>query len=101
MQDLVSFKLLVAACGIWFPDQGLNPGPLHWELGVLSTGPPGKSLFFFFGHASWLVGFSTQPGIDFMPPAMEGWNPNCWTTREFPQWFLIYSQLYTYHQYLI
>ena len=56
---------------------------------------------FFFGHASWLVGFSTQPGIDSMPPAMEGWNPNRWTTREFPQWFLIYSQLYTYHQYLI
>ena len=21
---------LVAACGISFPDQGLNPGPLHW-----------------------------------------------------------------------
>ena len=20
-----------------------NPGPLHWELGVLATGPPGKS----------------------------------------------------------
>ena len=19
------------ACGIWFPDQGSNPGPLHWE----------------------------------------------------------------------
>ena len=23
--------------------QGLNPGPLHWEHGVLATGPPGKS----------------------------------------------------------
>ena len=31
-----------AACGI-FPDQGSNPGPLPWELGVLTTGPPGKS----------------------------------------------------------
>ena len=31
MQDLV-------------PDQGLNPGPLHWELRVSATGPPGKSL---------------------------------------------------------
>ena len=37
-------KLLVAACGIEFPDQGSNPGPLHWEHGVLATGPPGKSL---------------------------------------------------------
>ena len=25
------------------PDQGLNSGPLHWEPGVLVTGPPGKS----------------------------------------------------------
>ena len=22
---------------------GSNPGPLHWEHGVLATGPPGKS----------------------------------------------------------
>ena len=31
------------ACGIQFPDQISNPGPLHWEHGVLSTVPPGKS----------------------------------------------------------
>ena len=36
--------LLVAAYGIQFPDQGSNPGPLHWERGILTTGPPGKSL---------------------------------------------------------
>ena len=36
-------KLLVVACGTLFPDQGLNPGPLRWECGVLATGPPGKS----------------------------------------------------------
>ena len=34
---------LVVACGIEFPSQGLNPGPLPWEHGVLGTGPPGKS----------------------------------------------------------
>ena len=39
----VACKLLLAACGIWFPDQGSNPGPLHWEHGVLATGPSGKS----------------------------------------------------------
>ena len=27
-------ELLTVACGIWFPDQGLNLGPLHWERGV-------------------------------------------------------------------
>ena len=38
--------LLAVACGIWFPDQGSNSSCLQWELGVLATGPPGKSLFF-------------------------------------------------------
>ena len=41
---VVAFELLVVhACGIQFPDQVSNPGPLHWEHGVLSTVPPGKS----------------------------------------------------------
>ena len=29
--------------GSEFPHQGLNPGPLLWEHGVLTTGPPGQS----------------------------------------------------------
>ena len=42
-QDLlVACGHLVAACKIDFPGQGLNPGPLHWELRVLTTGPPRK-----------------------------------------------------------
>ena len=32
---------------LWF-DQGSNPGPLHWELGVLATEPPRKSLHMHF-----------------------------------------------------
>ena len=40
---VVTYELLVATCGIKFPEQGLNPGLLHWKLGVLATGPPGKS----------------------------------------------------------
>ena len=42
------FQALVAAGGILFPEQQLNPGPLHWELRVLAMGPPGKSLFLYF-----------------------------------------------------
>ena len=42
------WTLLVEACGIWFPDQGLKPSPLHWECRVLATGPPGKSQVFLF-----------------------------------------------------
>ena len=26
------------------PWPGIEPGPLHWELGVVATGPPGRSL---------------------------------------------------------
>ena len=29
-------------------DEGSNPGPLHWEHGVLPTGPPRKSPRFLF-----------------------------------------------------
>ena len=37
-------ELFVAACGIQFPSQGANPGPLHWELEILAAGPPRESL---------------------------------------------------------
>ena len=38
--------------GSQFPDQGLNPCPLHWKPRVLTTGPPEKSpiLVFEFLH---------------------------------------------------
>ena len=42
------YWVLVVACEILFPDQGLNPGPLHWEFGVFITGPLGKSLQWVF-----------------------------------------------------
>ena len=29
--------------GPYFLDKGSKPCPLHWEYGVLTTGPPGKS----------------------------------------------------------
>ena len=38
------FELLVVACGIWFPEQGLNLDPLQWEHSILAPGPPGKSM---------------------------------------------------------
>ena len=33
--------------GSWFPDQGSNLHLLHWEHGILTTRPPGKSLYYF------------------------------------------------------
>ena len=34
--------------------------PLHWECGVLATGPPGKSLFSFLKQftSAWLTSFA-------------------------------------------
>ena len=32
-----------AACGIFVPWPGIELVPLHWQHGVLTTGPPGKS----------------------------------------------------------
>ena len=48
------WDLLVVSCGISFPDQGSNLGPLGWKHGVLATGLPGKSLSTVMGEkAEW------------------------------------------------
>lgn len=39
---VVTWELLVAAHGTWFPDQGADLGPAHWDPGVLASGPLGK-----------------------------------------------------------
>ena len=41
--SVAACELLVTTCGIWFSDQGSNPGPLCWAQAVLVTGPLGKS----------------------------------------------------------
>ena len=59
------YWVLVAACGIFscgmqalccsmwdpIPQLGIEPGPPHWEHGVLDTGPPGKSFSWGLIHA--------------------------------------------------
>jgi len=42
---IIYVAALGLSCGLkdLVPDQGSNPGPLHWEHRVLATGPPGKS----------------------------------------------------------
>ena len=52
------------ACGIQFPDQGSNLGPLHWEHGVLATGPLRKSLVHLLTHMFCLGYFCVlRPGL--------------------------------------
>lgn len=66
------------ACRIWFPYQGTNAGSLHWEHGVIPTGPPGKSLkillknavarlsppdILMYGSVTWATGIlKSSPG---------------------------------------
>ena len=43
----MQFFVLAMLCSLWdlsCPNQGSNPSPLQWKRGVLTTGPPGKSL---------------------------------------------------------
>lgn len=44
--------VLVVACGIYFPELRSNLVPLYWELAVLATRPPGRSLYLPF---SWKI----------------------------------------------
>ena len=44
---------LVAVCQILLPQPGIEPGSLHWELGVLSTGPLRMSLGWLHLNLAW------------------------------------------------
>ena len=71
--------VLVAARGFYFPDQGSNPGPLHWALWVSVTGPPGKSPnFSLYGHqSSWIKTHLHDP-VTFCGPKGQGFNIWMW-----------------------
>ena len=79
--------VLGVAHGILFPDQGLNPGPLHWELGVLATGPPGKSLKFLFIYLGCMAYeiLVPPPGIEPRPLAARLQSLHCWTAGKVPK----------------
>ena len=39
------------------PWPGIEPGPLHWELGALAAGPPGRSLGLSLNYLSVVTAF--------------------------------------------
>ena len=49
---------------LWFPSQGSDPVPLHWERGVLTTGPPGKSPFHEVTKSSRVITITTSISPD-------------------------------------
>ena len=50
--SFAAYECLVASCGIWFPNQGLNLSPLHGGHEILAAGPPGRSHFLLFKSAT-------------------------------------------------
>ena len=44
LRELFLFGHNMRLAGSFFPDHGLNPCPLQWKHGVLTTGPPGTCL---------------------------------------------------------
>ena len=54
---LCQVLLIVTAYGIYFLEQGLNLGSLHWEHGVLDIEPPGNFLESFSFFAIMVVAF--------------------------------------------
>ena len=56
-------EFLIEACGISFPDEDSNLGPLHWSRGVLATEPPGKSPDVFGAYDSIICTVETSDGM--------------------------------------
>ena len=56
---------------------------LHSSLALLTSG------LFFSPTLCGLQEFSSPPGIEPRPLAMKAWNPNHWTSREFPGLLLL------------
>ena len=50
MKDKNFFDHAAQHLGSQFPNQGSNPCLLQWKREVLTTGPPGKSLFTLYCH---------------------------------------------------
>ena len=71
----VAHELFAVACGIQFPDQQLNPGLLHWECGVLATGPVWKSWFAVFSKPASSLPFQC-------PTFKQGGNVSSWETKK-------------------
>ena len=63
--------LAVSGLGLWdlVPWPGIKVWPLHWELGVLATGPPGKSPILWF--SIFILGnFSPRSPLPCSPKAI-------------------------------
>lgn len=68
MCDLLvdAWELSVVAYGLYFPGQGLNPGPLGWECRVTITRPPGKYqiLLLKMSYNIHIFGYSLEHDLD-------------------------------------
>ena len=61
-----------AACGILVPWPGWNPWPLQLKRGILTTGPPGKSLAIHFKYSNVYMSVSNSLTISPLHPLPPG-----------------------------
>ena len=79
----LTFWLRSAACGILLP-QGLNPWPLQWKCGVLTTGPPAKSFLLHFQRTPPLmVPFSAVQLLSHIWLFATPWTATCQASLSF------------------
>ena len=79
----LTFWLRSAACGILLP-QGLNPWPLQWKCGVLTTGPPAKSFLLHFQRTPPLMGpFSAVQLLSHIWLFATPWTATCQASLSF------------------
>ena len=60
--SVVACELFVMACGIQFPQQGLNLGPLHWECVVLATIEV-PDIIFYIQHLQIILMLERKQGL--------------------------------------
>ena len=77
------YCIWAALCSMWdlFPDEGLNPRPLHWKHRVSTTGPPGSSWNpgLEKGYTSHLTIRSVSLSWNSLPTVF----PNTWLCEKF------------------
>ena len=82
---VLAWGIFAAECVIWLSDQGLNPGPLHWECWLLTTRLPVKFLLSSLYSTSFILSTSLlMPSTPFFLSYTSHW------TSRTPTWVKLY-----------
>ena len=89
----------IFSCRIWdlAPWAEIEPGPVHWEHGVLAIGPPGKFSFFLYVWKVYIWVTQSCPTLgDPMDHSMPGYSVHWLSQATILEWIAIpFSQGYS------